>query len=121
MSSISFDVPSEFQRWAATFDNLPEALDGQSELWTLAGEVFFANTQQATHVITGDLRASGQLHTGVGADGPEATVTYGNSTVDYAEYERARGGSHDFLQVAFERSEATWSAALESMWAGVWS
>ena len=69
--------------------------------------VIFAQTNLLTHVETGALKASekiekptpepmewqGELHYG----GPSTP-----KKVDYAIYERARGGTHDFLQPAID-------------------
>lgn len=65
----------------------------------------FLATQAATHIITGSLKASGKTT----SDWDENTFTwtgeiiYGGastgliSPVDYAIYEQARGGAHDFM------------------------
>lgn len=57
------------------------------------------------HVITGSLRASGRTSSDVTGGVWYGEITYGgpssgypNDPVDYADYERARGGEHDFLR-----------------------
>jgi hypothetical protein len=67
----------------------------------------FQLTQQAVHVETGSLRASGMPSSDVRNEVWEGNITYGgpslgfpNDPVMYAEYEAARGYSHDFLAPA---------------------
>ena len=63
----------------------------------------FAGTQAATHVITSSLKWSGTTTSHFDGDTWEGTVTYGgpstgvNNPVEYAIYERQRGGDHDFM------------------------
>lgn len=65
----------------------------------------FLDTQARTHVITGSLKMSGKVASDFHADGNwEGSITYGgaaagavNDPVDYAVYEMARGGDHDFF------------------------
>lgn len=69
----------------------------------------FAETQAATHVITGSLKASGKTESDFDDDQWEGSISYGgvlwkapapgpaNDPVDYAIYEMARGGDHDFF------------------------
>lgn len=85
------------------------------ELETLLFSAFVA-TQAATHVITGSLKASGKTNTEFDGDEWEGSITYGgalwkvpipgpaNDPVEYAIYEMARGGDHDFFGplVAYE-------------------
>lgn len=64
----------------------------------------FQETQQIVHVITGSLRGSGKPETSFDGEAWEGTVFYGgaspgfpNDPVNYAIYELARGGSHNFF------------------------
>lgn len=63
----------------------------------------FLETQAATHVITGSLKLSGTTSSEFDGDVWTGTITYGgpsagpNNPVEYAIYEMARGGAHDFL------------------------
>lgn len=69
----------------------------------------FVETQAATHILTGSLKASGKTDTDFDGDVWEGSITYGgvlwrspfpgpaNDPVDYAIYEMARGGDHDFF------------------------
>lgn len=76
----------------------------------------YAATNLATHVLTGALKASEKVE----KDKPrlhqwEGQVRFGGPSVpknvDYAIYERARGGDHDFLQPAID-SEPEWVTAI---------
>lgn len=77
----------------------------------------FDATQGATHVITKSLKLSGKRSSDW--DNVEWTgeITYGgestgvNNPVEYAIYEMARGGSHDFLRPAYE-AEPLFEAAI---------
>lgn len=69
----------------------------------------FVQTQAETHVITGSLKASGKTESDFDGDVWTGNITYGgalwrtptpgpaNDPVDYAIYEMARGGAHDFF------------------------
>jgi len=63
----------------------------------------FIATQAHTHVITSSLKFSGTTTSHFDGDTWEGTVEYGgpstgvNNPVDYAIYERQRGGEHDFM------------------------
>lgn len=63
----------------------------------------YADTQAATHVITMSLKLSGVPSSDFDGDVWEGMISYGgpstgvNNPVDYAIYEQARGGAHDFL------------------------
>lgn len=65
----------------------------------------FAATQAATHIITGSLKASGKTSSDFSPAAAqwEGEITYGGASlgpinpVDYAIYEQARGGAHDFM------------------------
>lgn len=65
----------------------------------------FAMTQERVHVITGSLKLSGftDSHWDPESYGWTGTIIYGgastgpNNPVDYAIYEMARGGEHDFM------------------------
>jgi hypothetical protein len=66
----------------------------------------YAATQQAVHVITGSLKLSGKTSSSFGQNKWEGEISYGGvsegvyNPVKYAEYERERDGSHDFLAPA---------------------
>lgn len=69
----------------------------------------FMDTQARTHIITGSLKASGKTNSEFDGELWEGEITYGgelwesptpgppNNPVDYAIFEMARGGEHDFF------------------------
>lgn len=66
----------------------------------------FAATQTAVHIQTGSLKSSGKVSSEASENKWEGNISYGgpstgiHNPVDYAEYERERDGSHDFLAPA---------------------
>jgi len=63
-----------------------------------------AETQARVHVITSSLKRSGRTETTRDDDSWDGSIVYGgpspgsvNDPVEYAEYERQRGGTHDYL------------------------
>ena len=66
----------------------------------------FAATQSAVHVVTGSLKSSGRVASSHSDTKWEGTISYGgrsagiHNPVDYAEFERERDSSHDFLAPA---------------------
>jgi hypothetical protein len=63
----------------------------------------FAATQEDVHVETGSLKSSGRTETHSSEHGWHGEIHYGgpsagvNNPVDYAIYEKRRGGAHDFF------------------------
>lgn len=63
----------------------------------------FKKTQAAVHIDTESLKGSGKKTSEVRGDKWEGQIEYGGSTpgpknpVNYAIYEKARGGEHDFM------------------------
>jgi hypothetical protein len=63
----------------------------------------FEDTQNRVHVITGSLRLSGKSQTNFDGEVWTGEIEYGGLTqgpinpVQYAVYEMARGGDHDFF------------------------
>ena len=89
--------------WIDGLDRLVRGVgEHQVDEWRYATERFFDRTQQYTHIITGDLKASGRY--GVDRARHEITghVTYGGTPqCDYAIYEFMRGGEHDALNSGY--------------------
>jgi hypothetical protein len=83
----------------------------------------FTATQAAVHVITRSLKTSGKISSDSTNDTWSGEITYGGQSqgihnpVDYAEYERARDGNHDFLAPA-ERLSAEYISAMEEFLRG---
>lgn len=64
----------------------------------------FEDTQERVHVVTGSLRGSGKTSSEFDGAGWAGVIEYGGSSsgfvndpVEYAQYEMARGGDHDFF------------------------
>ena len=86
----------------------PELADGQSRV---GNEVLFSHTQQYAHVLSGDMKSTGNLEVELGESGLtiDADLSYGGPAasgedVDYTIYELRRGGSHDFFARALKQS-----------------
>lgn len=83
----------------------------------------FAATQSTVHVITGSLKSSGRIASSHGENKWEGEITYGgrssgiHNPVDYAEYERERDQSHDFLAPA-EKMEHMYIHAMNEFFGG---
>lgn len=64
----------------------------------------FVETQAFTHVITGSLKSTGRTSSSFDGHEWEGNISYGglsggpNNPVQYALYERNRGGEHDFYR-----------------------
>ena len=77
----------------------------------------FTATQAATHVITSSLKWSGKTSSDFDGKSWTGEISYGgpstgvNNPVDYALYEMARGGAHNFLAPA-EASEPAFEAIM---------
>lgn len=117
-------VPPEFKRWVSGLKGL-QPTAAEVTLWEQVRDVMFERTQRYVHVWHykgGDLKRSGRVEPGQ-VMGPLVTaeVKYGgvpgryHGVVDYAGYELARGGSHDFFQLAQNDVEAMFSAAVGEM------
>lgn len=91
----------------------------------------FLETQAATHIITGSLKASGRTSSDFTDEKVwEGEISYGgpqyrdvapgppNDPVDYAIYEMARGGDHDFF-AALPGFDDAWVHAIDVHFEGL--
>jgi hypothetical protein len=128
-------------------DGLDEILDGFKELsrgasrpmqeeWAAASEEFHLTAQARVHVITGALRATGQVRFEIDPDSFTVELEYGGpippdlitdlmlavrgDRVDYAVYEQDRGGSHDWLNLAFAATSEEFTDGLERGFVDTW-
>lgn len=109
-----FETGPTWAKWVKNFQHLErEGLDEESAAeWLQATEIMFDRTQQLVHIISGDLLDSGRVSiTDRDKLSIESTITYGGTMgtegpVDYATYEIARGGNHDFLTDGYQQSQA---------------
>jgi hypothetical protein len=99
-------------RWIAGLEDFDKPDERDKAAWGQATEVFFGRTQEAVHVITAALKASGREE--VYRTGSEivGVVSYGGPEAPYAKYEFRRGGSHDALRRGFERTDRIYQATL---------
>lgn len=90
----------------ATTDRIER--EKSAEFRTVMREAFDMS-QDDVHVLSGDLKASGHLDFTERPGLITAEMVYGASgpAAEYAKYERARGGDHDFLARA-EQHIADW-------------
>lgn len=83
----------------------------------------FQATQQAVHVQTRSLKSSGKVSSSNQLNRWEGVISYGGAStgihnpVDYAEFERERDGSHDFLAPA-RHIETAYEAAMREFFGG---
>lgn len=107
-----WDEGDVLEQWAVALESMAAPLHlpvGEIEVLFRAA---FEATQAATHIITGSLKASGHTNTDVTENAWTGQIIYGGALfgaaspgpphdpVDYAIYELARGGEHDFLAPA---------------------
>lgn len=121
MANVRVQVPQEFRRWVEGLTGGIPVTAEAALLWTAVGETMFIKTQEFVHVLSGDLKASGRL-VETQVDGHLATfeIEYGGTatgthTVDYAPYEIARGGTHDFPARAARATEEMFEGAVSDM------
>lgn len=106
------DEGDVIRRWAYALENMAGPLHAPVGEMEVLFHAAFEETQAATHIITGSLKASGHTDTDVSENAWTGQIIYGgplfgvpapgppNDPVDYAIYELARGGAHDFLAPA---------------------
>lgn len=102
MSTAHFEW--DLSQWYALIDQMIDTPLNAINALEGALETAFLDTQSRVHVLTGSLRGSGKVESDVVAGVWSGTIEYGGEAegqvknpVVYAEYERARGGDHDFL------------------------
>jgi len=113
-SSVRFVQDDTFAHWLSSFRKLKdgEKLPASAvREWRAANEVLFSHTQQYAHVLSGDMKSTGNLEVELGESGLtiDADLSYGGPAssgedVDYTVYELRRGGSHDFFARALKQS-----------------
>ena len=86
---------------------------GAVAVWSAAVDVWFSKTQQYVHVISGDLKSSGEQDVTLHGRVIEGALTYsGGPDRSYAVYEIRRGGAHDFLTRGFVATQKIFQRAL---------
>lgn len=101
-AGLRIDIPEEFERWVAGLQAVELDMSAAMK-WEQAAEYMFSETQRLVHILSGDLKASGKVLRGtVGGMVVTTGIDYG---MEYAIYEIARGGNHDFIGPALTRAE----------------
>lgn len=106
IENLTNDIENEIDRLV----NGPTAVDLLKFEAVLTAQ--FRATQTSVHKITFSLMRSGKMSSDMSNNSWEGVISYGGTTtginnpVDYAEYERERGTSHDFLAPAIEMSDS---------------
>jgi hypothetical protein len=135
-SNVDFDV-----------DGLDEILDGFKELsqgasrpmreeWAKSSGGFHDKAQETVHVITGALKATGRVEFEAEPEQCSVELSYGGpipaelltdemlelrgDRVDYAQFEQDRGGSHDWLNIAFAATSMDFTDGLERGFVDTW-
>lgn len=115
-------VPDQFRAWEAGFTSLPDDLEQVVELhWRIATDLFYDRTQQAVHVISGDLKTSGRSDVYSQGQTVVGDVIYGGvqgteGPVDYALEEEERGGDHAFMSRGWDGAQRVFDEALPLAW-----
>lgn len=124
--SVTVEISANWDRWVEGFSNLTDEVEPYAaRTFEEAAEVMFSRSQTYAHVISGDMLSTGRVEMDEGRDEVEARVVYGGvpgrsgRIVDYAGFENARGGSHAFLDRAWEATESLFAAALPEAWEAV--
>jgi hypothetical protein len=109
---------ANFDRWVVGMGRVAagSASESGEQKWDEATAAFYAATQQVVHVISGALRASGRYTVVRDGDRLVGQVEYGGGSADYAEYERRRGGEHDFMQRGWLMSEQAFAGTMPLIW-----
>jgi len=84
-------------------------------------ELAFSQSQSQTHVISGSLKSSGRSSSDIiNGSAWEGIIEYGGDGqphfVDYAIYEQARGGDHDFMRGLAEILDTAMENAIRLHW-----
>lgn len=117
--SVRFTVDDRDQD--AEFDRLTDMGRATTDLEHILALQFSAG-QAAVHVITGSLRGSETIDSDMVAGRWTGTISFGgaapgfeNDPVDYAVYEAARGGRHDFTIPIYRQSGRYRAAVLRHL------
>jgi hypothetical protein len=105
MAAANIRILADYRAMDAELDRISRMPDPRMvRLLDTALNVGFDVTQADVHILTGSLKASGKHdhETNQALHQWEGTIEYGgvstgvNNPVDYAIYEKRRGGAHDF-------------------------
>lgn len=105
-------------------EGLDDWIDGFEELshgpsremrdeWADASRNLFVVSQSLVHVVTGELKSSGSIDVDQHGSVFEMVLSY---DADHAIYEHARGGSHAWMDRAWEVCQDDFAEALARGW-----
>lgn len=116
-TKVEIVVPREFIAWRDGFERLPDdaATEGVRQL-RVATDLFFSKTQQFVHVLSGDLKASGDSAVVREGDEVHGEVEY---TEPYAQIEEDRGGEHAYMSRGWEAAADAYETAMGRVWSEV--
>lgn len=115
--SVEIKISPNYEKWIRGFNHAEAEMHvaGQRR-WEQATDVFFDRTQANVHILSGDLKDSGDAEVEVNAGELIGRITY---DTDYAIYEEARGGSHAYIAQGWEATEEVFAQALPEAWEDV--
>lgn len=120
MGSSKFSSHGSLQEMIDSFNKMQKPPTKTIFALEMSLQKGFQNTQQHVHIITSSLKWSGTTTSNFDGETWEGTVTYGgpskgiNNPVEYAIYERQRGGEHDFMS-PLEATESEMEKIVKSM------
>ena len=115
MGSMEFTVTGEFDAWLDGFKELSRGPSFEMEQrFERAAEFWYDESQFYVHVVTGRLKASGEVEVEKRGSRLFATLMY---DTPYAIYEYERGGDHAWFDLAWATSEGEFQQALVDGWA----
>lgn len=120
--TVQIIVPDQFERWIRGFQELPGDVMREAEHhWAIATDLFFDRTQDAVHIQSGDLKASGRSSVRREGTSVIGEVKYGGvmgtrGMVDYAMEEEDRGGEHAYLSIGWQAAESAFNEAMPMTW-----
>jgi hypothetical protein len=102
---VSVQIRTDFSEVDRELRRLGDGPDTRTDLlFDAALTAIFQETQRVVHVITGSLKGSGLPDSDRGRDTWTGEISYGGASpgrvhdpVRYAQFERDRGGWHDFM------------------------
>lgn len=115
--TVTIKISANYERWIRGFDNVGLEVQVAGERrWKQATEVLYDRTQSFVHVLSGDLKDSGDVEMEMGAGQLIGRVAY---DMPYAAAEEARGGSHAYLARGWQATENVFARALPEAWGDV--
>src|SRR5690606_11811589 len=109
-------ISPNWHRWVAGFSMMSSEIREQRDVFEAAVERFYDNAQDRVHVMSGDLKDSGEVWTEIEGGEFRGHVGFGGGDVDYAIHEHRRGGNHALLKNGWLATEREFGDVLPEMW-----